>query len=100
MTVWKNVLQLDESRQPVSGSTDDLCQAIRNGADLRIGTAFRHNEHIDTTSDNAELIREHMDFRVTYLLDDRWAAAVETMRMPVSLPDGFGPQASMSFFLL
>jgi hypothetical protein len=97
--MWKNVLELNEQRQPVHGSAEALCTAIGRGADLRIGTAFRHNEHIDTTSDNRELIREHMDFRVTYLLDDRWAAGIETLRMPVSLPDGFGPQASMSFFL-
>lgn len=99
MTTWQNVLELNETRQCAGGSDVDLCDAIRNGADLRIGTAFRHNEHIDTASDNAEIIREHMDFRVTYLIDDRWTAAVETLRMPVELPDGFGPRASMSFFL-
>src|SRR5262245_6004460 len=97
--MWKKVLELNEQRQPVEGSVEELRTAIRRGADLRIGTAFRHNEHIDTTSVNGELIREHMDFRVTYLLDDRWAAGIETLRMPVSLPDGFGPRASMSFFL-
>ncbi len=97
--MWKKVLELNEQRQPVEGSVHELCAAIGRGADLRIGTAFRHNEHIDTASDNRELVREHMDFRVTYLLDDRWAAGIETLRMPVSLPDGFGPRASMSFFL-
>ncbi len=96
---WKRVLELDERRAPVHGSFVALCDAIRRGADLRIGTAFRHNEHIDTASQNSELIREHMDFRVTYLLDDHWAAGIETLRMPVALPDGFGPRASMSFFL-
>jgi hypothetical protein len=69
-SMWKNVLELNEQREPVHGSALALCDAIRKGADLRIGTAFRHNEHIDTTSQNSELIREHMDFRVTYLLDD------------------------------
>jgi len=98
-SMWKNVLELNEQREPVHGSALALCDAIRKGADLRIGTAFRHNEHIDTTSQNSELIREHMDFRVTYLLDDRWVAGIETLRMPVALPDGFGPRASMSFFL-
>jgi hypothetical protein len=98
-SMWTKVLELNEHRKPVHGSTLALCDAIRRGADLRIGTAFRHNEHIDTSSQNDELIREHMDFRVTYLLDDRWAAGIETLRMPVALPDGFGPRASMSFFL-
>lgn len=99
MATWQNVMELDEDRQCVDGSAEQLCDAIGNGADLRIGTAFRHNEHIDTASNNSELIREHMDFRVTYLLDDAWAAGIENLRMPVALPDGFGPRASMSFFL-
>jgi hypothetical protein len=76
-----------------------LCDAIRRGADLRIYTEFRHNEHIDVTSDNPELIREVADFRVTYLLDDRWVAGIISLRQPISLPDGFGPRPSMSFFM-
>ena len=79
--LWTKVLELDHQREPVHGSAAALCSAIRKGADLRIGTAFRHNEHIDTTSQNNELIREHMDFRVTYLLDDRWAAGIDEITM-------------------
>lgn len=97
--MWTLALELDEQRRPVRGSAEQFVDAIRRGADLRIGTAFRHNEHIDTASSNPELIREHMDFRVTYLLDDRWVAGIETLRMPVALPDGFGPRPSLSFFL-
>ena len=99
MATWRNVLELDEQRRCRCGSADDLCNAIGRGADLRIGTAFRFNEHIDTASENCEVVHERMDFRVTYLLDGRWAVGIETLRMPVSLPDGFGPRASMSFFL-
>ena len=99
LSSWKNVWELDERRDPVQGSAEALCDAIGRGADLRIGTAFRHNEHVDTASPNNELVREHMDFRVTYLLDNRWVAGIETLRIPVSLPDGFGPRPSMSFFL-
>lgn len=98
-TKWNCVLELDRQRQHVSGSTVALQKSICAGADLRVGTGFRHNEHIDTTSDCNELIREVMDFRVTYLLDNRWVAGIETLRMPISLPDGFGPRASMSFFI-
>lgn len=97
--IWQSVLELDSQRRTVRGNASTLADAIRRGVDLRIGTAFRHNEHIDTQSANRELIREHMDFRVTYLLDDRWVAAIETLRMPVSLPREFGPRPSMSFFL-
>ncbi len=94
MPSWSQALKLNENREVVAGSADALCDAIRRGADLRIGTAFRHNEHIDVTSTNNELIREVMDFRVTYLLEDRWAAGIQNLRMPIALPDGFGPRAS------
>ncbi len=40
-----------------------------------------------------------MDFRITYLIEDRWVAGIQNLRMPVALPDGFGPRESMSFFL-
>ena len=96
---WKCVLSLDSQRQPDSGSVEELTEAIRTGADLRVGTAFRHNEHIDPTSDSDELIREVADFRITWLLDNHWVAGIENLRMPISLPDGFGPRESMSFFL-
>ena len=96
---WKCVYALDSKRKPVSGSEEDFAKAIRQAADLRINTEFRHNEHIDTTSKNAELIQEVADFRVTYLLDDRWSAGIIPLRQPISLPDGFGPRPSMSFFM-
>ena len=96
---WQCVLSLDKNRRPDSGSTEELARAIRAGADLRVGTAFRHNEHINPSSERDELIQEVMDFRITYLLEDRWVAGIENLRMPVALPDGFGPRESMSFFL-
>jgi hypothetical protein len=96
---WRCAFSLNSQRQPDAGSAADLASAIRDGADLRVGTAFRHNEHIDTSSDSDELIKEVMDFRITWLLDDHWVAGIENLRMPISLPDGFGPRESMSFFL-
>tara|TARA_R110002095_G_scaffold95794_4_gene83703 strand:+ start:503 stop:1405 length:903 start_codon:yes stop_codon:yes gene_type:complete len=99
MAKWNCVLELDKLRQRVAGSETSLRDAIRAGADLRVGTGFRHNEHIDTNSECNEFVREVMDFRVTYLLDNRWVAGIETLRMPISLPDGFGARASMSFFI-
>lgn len=98
-TGWTCALELDRTRRAVAGSAEALCAAIRRGADLRVLTAFRHNEHIDTASDCPELIQEAAEFRVTYLLEDRWAAGIMTLRQPISLPDGFGPRPSMSFFL-
>lgn len=99
MSDWTCVLELDSSRKVVGGSHGALCEAIRRGADLRIYTEFRHNEHIDTASDNPELIQEVAEFRVTYLLEDRWMAGIMSLRQPISLPDGFGPRPSMSLFL-
>lgn len=96
---WTLAYRLDAKRKPVAGSASKLSDAIRRGADLRIGTAFRHNEHIDTSSKSRELVQEVAEFRTTYLLEDRWTAGFMTLRVPISLPDGFGPRASMSFFL-
>ena len=99
MAAWTCELELDEARETVAGSGDALCAAIGRGADLRVGTAFRFDEHIDTTSANKELVREIMDFRVVYLVEDRWVAGIQNLRMPVSFNEGFGPRESMSFFL-
>jgi len=99
MTGWRCALALNSDRTVVEGSGKDLADAIGRGADLRIGTAFRHNEHIDTASANGELVREVAEFAVTYLIDGRWTAGIMSLRQPVELPVGFGPRPSMSFFL-
>jgi Arc/MetJ-type ribon-helix-helix transcriptional regulator len=96
---WKPVLELDSDRVITAGGTKALCDAIRRGADLRIRTDFVFNEHLDTASKNSEPVVEVSDFRVTYLVEDRWAAGIMSLRMPVCPPDGFGPRASMSFFM-
>lgn len=96
---WTCALELDSGRRLMSGSTEALAEAIGRGADLRIYTEFHHNEHIDVTSDNPERIQEVAEFGVTYLLEDRWAAGIMSLRQPIDLPAGFGPRPSMSFFL-
>ena len=99
MNAWKNPLTLNSDRTIRDGSAEALASSIRRGADLRIYTDFRHNEHIDVLSKNPELVGETSDFRVTYLLENRWVAGIMTLRQPVDCPDGFGPRPSMSFFL-
>jgi hypothetical protein len=99
MPDWTSALKLDTNRKVIGGSSKALADAIREGADLRIYTEFRHNEHIDVTSDNNELIREVSEFRETLLVDDRWSAGFMTLRQPVELPDGFGDRPSLSLFL-
>jgi hypothetical protein len=99
MPEWTCALELDEGRQVAGGSTQALAAAIRRGADLRIGTRFRHDQHIDVESDNPEPVREVAEFGVTYLVRDSWAAGIMSLRQPVALPAGFGERPSMSFFL-
>jgi len=96
---WKCAVELDSQRNVAAGSHAALADAIRRGADLQVQTEFIHNEHIDTDSDSDELIREVAEFRTTYLLEDRAVAGIMTLRQPISLPDGFGPRPSMSFFM-
>lgn len=96
---WTCVLELDASRRVVAGSQKALVDAIGRGADLRIGTEFLHNEHIDVRSMSAERVREVAEFGVTYLLQERWAAGIMSLRQPISLPAVFGARSSMSFFL-
>lgn len=95
----KILLELDMQRNVLSGSMEELADGIRKAGDLRIYTEFRHNEHIDITSDNNEMIREVSDFPCTYLIEDRWVAGMMTLRQPVALPGEFGPRPSMSFFM-
>lgn len=98
-TPFQNPLTLNGDRSLRAGSYAALADAIRRGADLRIATTFRHNEHIDPASASAELVQEVAEFRVTYLVDDRWSAGIMTLRQPVELPEGFGPRPSLSCFL-
>jgi hypothetical protein len=99
MAQWTKVLELDQSRAITAGSEKGLADAIRRGADLRIGTQFLHGEHIDPESDSDEIIEEVAEFGVTYLIDDHWSAGIINLRQPVSLMPGFGPGSSMSFFM-
>ena len=96
---WKCALELDTNRNKVTGSEADLADAIRSAADLRILTHFRHNEHIDTSSDSPELIHEVAEFAITLLVDNSWSGGIMSQRQPVDLPVGFGSRPSMSLFL-
>jgi hypothetical protein len=96
---WRLVQTLDRDRRLIRGSPEELRQAIARGADLRIYSEFFHDEHIDTESGRHELVQESMDMRATYLVENRWAAGILTLRQPVELPDRFGPRPSLSLFL-
>ena len=97
---WQCALELDIERNIIDGDPSTLRSAIQNGADLRIHTRFQHNEHIDTTSNNDELILEAAEFRTTYLIDNKWVAGIMTLRQPTSPPFAeFNQRPSMSFFM-
>jgi hypothetical protein len=98
-TAWTCALELDESRRIVAGSPAQLVAALARGADLRVYTEFRHNEHIDVQSSSSEMIQEVSQFGVTCVVDQRWAAGFMSLRQPVNLPDAFGPMPSLSLFL-
>ena len=99
MNTWKNILELDNTRKIIAGSPSALSNAIDNAADLRIYTEFKYGEHIEPGSPNLESVKEVSDFRVTYLLDKRWAAGIMNLRVPAAPPKSFGPRMSMSFFM-
>lgn len=97
---WQCALELDIERNTIDGNPSILRKAIQNGADLRVHTAFQHNEHIDTSSSNDELILEAAEFRTTYCINNQWVAGIMTLRQPTSLPVAeFTQRPSMSFFM-
>jgi len=103
-TGWMRALELDSARRTTAGSEADLAAAIGRGADLRIYTEFRFEEHVapggDGHAEHDGLIREVIDFRETILVEGRHTAAVTTLRQPLQPPFGFnGAQPKMSYFL-
>lgn len=96
---WQPALCLDSERKVVAGSAENLRAAIGRGADLRIRTDFYFHEHLEPGAENHELVNEVSEFATTYLIENRWAAGVMTRRMPINSLAGFGPRASMSYFL-
>ena len=104
---WKMALELSPKREVTSGSYAQLAEAVGRGADLRIYTEFTHEEHIapfgtPATRDPKHngLIREVIDFRQTYLIDNRHVAGVTLYRQPLEPTQGFnGNQPKMSYFL-
>ena len=101
---WVRALELSSDRSVAAGSQGQLSDAIRRGADLRVYTEFRFEEHIqpggDGDSGHDGLMREVIDFREALLLDDRHVAAITTLRQPLRPPFGFnGTDPRMSYFM-
>ena len=96
---YKSLLELNDKLEVTAGSAEALNAAIARGADIKIETLFRHNEHVDVNSSLSDLIREVSEFPESILVDGRWSASFMTVRQPASIPDGFGPRASLSLFM-
>lgn len=99
MSKWKSALELNSDRTINKGSKKDLRDSIRRGSDLKTYTEFRFNEHVDTAAKDSQIVEEATEFRVTYLIEDKWVAGIMNLRQPVSFYHGFGPRPSMSFFM-
>lgn len=93
------VLSLNAQRKIVHGSTRLLNRKLAGGADLRISTGFRHNEHIDPASPDDQLVNETSTFAETVLIDGKWSAGFMTLRQPVQLLRGFGEANALSLFV-
>ena len=101
---WICALELASDRSIASGSVGALATAIGRGADLRVYTEFRYEEHIapggDGNPDHDGLYREVIDFRETILMDGRHTTGITTLRQPLHPPFGFnGTGGRMSYFM-
>ncbi|HRJ71302.1 MAG TPA: hypothetical protein PLS03_03705 [Terrimicrobiaceae bacterium] len=99
MSSWTNPLTLNSDTNVAAGSAEAFRSAIQRGADFRVRTDFRYNEHMDVQSDDPQVVQEVSDFRTTYVIDGRWAAGIMTLRYPVAAPHTFGGTPSLSFFI-
>ena len=99
LITWSDALTLNSDNSVRCGSAESLADGIRRGADLRLYLEFRHDEHMEPGSDIKDVVQDVVDLRVTYLIDDRWTAGIMTQKMPMNIPHGWGPRASVSFFL-
>ena len=97
--MFQPVLILDSRRTVTAGSTEALTAALNRGADLKIETLFRHDEHMDVHSPIKDTVREVSEFHETIVIDDRWSAGFMTLRQPAEVPFGFGSRPSLSLFL-
>src|ERR1041385_6032340 len=96
---WQTVCEMNRKREVTAGSLTALADAIHRGADLRGFTTFDWVDHMGTLFPDQGLVEETMDWRITYLIEDRWVAAVMSLRYPANAGLGFGKDPSLSFFM-
>lgn len=99
MNNWKCLLRLDEKRNVVAGSVQDLAEAISRGADLKGYTTFDYGEHMSVPGSREGLVQELMSFSTVYWLKGGHVAGIQTTRYPANCSLGFGEASSLSFFL-
>lgn len=99
MVGWVRLLELNEQRDVVAGSIEELAAAVKRGADLKSYTTFDYREHMDEPGSQEGLVQEMMSFSVTYWLEGGHMAGIQTTRYPANAALGFGDMPSLSFFL-
>ena len=68
---YHSVLELDDKLKITSGSPEILNQALARGADLKIETIFRHDEHMDLHSPIKDHFLEVSEFLASIIVDGR-----------------------------
>lgn len=104
---WTCVQELDANRHPVTGSDRAVSEAVARGADLRVYTEWRFEEHVapdlnrPAETDECGLMQEVIDFRQTIFVEPSYAVGVTTLRQAILPIAGFNPQGvpRMSFFM-
>lgn len=113
-SLWSLALKLGKGEQIVEGSTAALARAVSAGADVRISSRFRHNEHINPSSSNSEMVEEASMFPISMALygsaaaydraEPSYSAFLMTARQPVNPDDpsgqgGFNGRPAIAIFL-
>lgn len=93
------VLKLNEKREIVGGSVEQLSAAVRRGADVQCYTTFDYAEHMGVPQSHEGLVHEMMSFSTVYWLEGGHIAGIQTTRYPANSSLGFLDLPSLSFFL-
>src|SRR5437762_13310192 len=96
---WQTVCEMNRRREVTAGSLTALADAIRRGADVRTFTTFDWIDHMGTLSPDQGLVEETMDWRIVYLIDNRWVACAMCLRYPANAGLGFGKDPAPCFFM-
>jgi hypothetical protein len=91
---------MDENRNVVGGSREELARAIRSGADARYYTTFDYAEHMLVPGSEVGRVQGTLNLPITYWLAGGRVAGIHTVRYPSDCSLGFQPfRPSLSLVL-